>query len=89
MAFDSTKPADHSPIVSAELRNQFNALKALIDAQQSQIATLQSRLTALEGKATAIAGIPTNDLIINDPPGGDEVNDLYAKVKSIINDMKA
>jgi hypothetical protein len=33
MAFDSNLPADHSPVVAAELRNQFNALKALMDAQ--------------------------------------------------------
>ena len=32
MPFDPTKPANGSPISAAELRNQFNALKALIDA---------------------------------------------------------
>jgi hypothetical protein len=32
MSFDPSKPADHSEIDAAELRNQFNALKALIDA---------------------------------------------------------
>jgi len=32
MAFDPSKPADHSEIDAAELRNQFNALKALIDS---------------------------------------------------------
>jgi hypothetical protein len=37
MAFDPTLPANNSPIVSAELRNQFNALKALIDAQAAQV----------------------------------------------------
>ena len=31
MPFDPTLPATNSPILSAELRNQFNALKALID----------------------------------------------------------
>src|SRR6185503_7277048 len=30
--FDPTKPSNNAPIVSAELRNQFNGLKALIDA---------------------------------------------------------
>jgi hypothetical protein len=33
MPFDPTKPANNTPIISAELRNQFNALKALIAAQ--------------------------------------------------------
>jgi hypothetical protein len=32
MAFNPTLPANNSPIVSAELRNQFNGLKSLIDA---------------------------------------------------------
>ena len=32
MAFDPTLPANNSPIVSPELRSQFNGLKALIDA---------------------------------------------------------
>ena len=30
--FDPSKPADHSPLVSAEMRGQLNALKDLIDA---------------------------------------------------------
>ena len=42
MSFDSNLPADHSSIVAAELRNQFNGLKSLIDAQQIQIAALQA-----------------------------------------------
>ena len=33
MPFDPTKPVASSLISSAELRDQFNALKALIDAQ--------------------------------------------------------
>ena len=39
MAFDPTKPADHSPLVSSELRDQFNAL-------QGQITTLQQLVAA-------------------------------------------
>ena len=42
MAYDPTLPANNSPIVSAELRNQFAGLKALIDAQQAQINALLS-----------------------------------------------
>jgi len=39
MPFDPTLPANNSPIVSAELRNQFNGLKALIDALQPTLPT--------------------------------------------------
>lgn len=64
MPFDPTLPANNSPIVSAELRNQFTALKALIDAQASQIADLQTQLANK-------ANMPTMDAFdqsISDPP---------------------
>jgi hypothetical protein len=67
MAYDPTLPADHSPIVSQELRDQFNGLKALIDvqdatieaqdalinAQQALIGGLQEQVTALKLVLTA------------------------------------
>ena len=31
MTFDPTKPVENSPLDAVEIRNQFNALKALID----------------------------------------------------------
>ena len=37
MVFDPNKPAPNADILSQELRDQFNSLKALIDAQQTQI----------------------------------------------------
>ena len=92
MAFDSTKPVDHAEIIAGELRNQFNALKALIDAQQAQMTAQQTQIAALQAslaaKATAVSSIPTNDLTISDPPGIDEMNTLYDKVKAIINGMR-
>jgi hypothetical protein len=44
MAYDPTLPANNSPIVSAELRNQLAGLKDLIDAQQATITDHESRL---------------------------------------------
>jgi hypothetical protein len=41
MPYDPTLPANNSPIVSQELRNQFNGLKDLIDDLQSQINALK------------------------------------------------
>jgi hypothetical protein len=37
MPYDPTLPANNSPIVSAELRNQFAGLKALIDGLQPRL----------------------------------------------------
>ena len=88
MAFDPTKPANKSKLSSAEMREQLNSLKALIDAQQAQMAAMQAQVTSLNAKATAVAAIPANDLMISDPPGCDEMNTLYDKVKAIINGMK-
>jgi hypothetical protein len=48
MPFNPTLPANNSPIISAELRNQLNGLKALIDAQQTQITALQSQVTIVK-----------------------------------------
>ena len=42
MSFDPTKPVDDSRAEAGELRNQFNSLKSLLDAQQIQIAALQA-----------------------------------------------
>jgi hypothetical protein len=47
MPYDSTLPVDHSPIVAAELRAQFNGLKALIDAQAALIDAQQAQLAPL------------------------------------------
>jgi hypothetical protein len=44
MAYDPNLPANHAPVVSAELRDQFAGLKALIDAQQAEIDGQQSQL---------------------------------------------
>jgi hypothetical protein len=81
MPFDATKPANNTPIVSAELRNQLNALKALIDVQQVQITALQ---TALAGKASK----PTMgefDPGFADPP---TYADLVA-IQGVINELVA
>ena len=79
MSYDPNLPANHSPIVSAELRNQFNALKALIDAQGVQIAALQSALDTRAFKPT----MGEFDPGFSDPP---TFADLQ-KIQAVINDM--
>ena len=92
MAFNPNLPAGHSPIVSQELRDQFNALKALNDAQAAQIAALTARVQALEsGKASMddvnaaitanssanLNSVDTLDLNPSDPP---TQNDVYQAI---------
>jgi hypothetical protein len=40
MAYDPLLPADHAPVVAAELRNQFQGLAAQLAALQAQLAPL-------------------------------------------------
>jgi len=79
MSFDPTLPANNSGIVSQELRDQFNGLKVLIDAQQNQIAALQA---ALDGKVNK-AGMGEFDPGFSDPPTLADVQNIQA----VINDM--
>ena len=88
MPFDPTKPANNSQMKSAEMRDQFNALKALIDAQAAQIAALQTALnakTSMDDVNAAIAAnssanvnsVDTLDLNPSDPP---TQNDVYQAI---------
>src|SRR4051812_14413522 len=47
MPFNPTLPVDASLIEADELRNQFNGLKALIDALAAQVALLSGQLSAV------------------------------------------
>ncbi len=47
MAYDPNFPPDHQTLNAAPFRDQFNGLKAIIDAQQNQIVTLQQQLAPL------------------------------------------
>jgi len=46
MPFDPSKPAPGDDLDAVLIRNQLNALKALIDAQAAQISSLQGQITA-------------------------------------------
>ena len=63
MAYDSNLPVDHSKIVAAELRHQFNGLKDIIDAQAAQISALQTQNTAQQTQLDAQAAL-LNQLIL-------------------------
>jgi hypothetical protein len=54
MAFDPTKPAEHTPLDAAEVRENFNALKALIDAQAVQITALEQQVAALAAQMSTV-----------------------------------
>jgi hypothetical protein len=78
MPFDPTKPANGSPNSSAEMRDQLNALKALIDALTAQIAALNFGSVPIGGAVPYFKdtpGVPAlpanfvecNGQVLNDP----------------------
>lgn len=79
MAFNSTLPVDHSPIVAAELRAQFNGLNDLLTAQQNRWAAL----------ATQLADITPLNMTISDPPTVNEVQSLVNQMDAILTAIKA
>ncbi len=52
--FDPSLPADHSPLVSAEMRGQFNGLKTLIDAGAITGVVIDSVTTLPPGEAATV-----------------------------------
>ena len=90
MPFDPTKPAFGSPDSSAEMRAQLNALKALIDAQGVQLASLQAQLTAAIATTSSNSnGVGNLGLAIaNDPPQIGEVQPIADKLDELINALR-
>jgi hypothetical protein len=99
MQFDPTKPAYRSPNSSQEMRDQLNALKALIDAQDARITALES---ALNGKASMddvnaaivansaanVDGMEGLDGSPSDPPTQGDVLTLYYFGNNLLNALK-
>lgn len=80
MPFDQTLPADHSPIVAAELRNQLNALNDAVSAQPG-FADIDGAILA--GAAGNCNSVPPPVLPVSDPPTQAEVQAIV----QFINDM--
>ena len=57
MSFDPTKPVDASLVSAPELRSQFTALKALIDAQALSTARLGSDWTSSSSSFSDVSGL--------------------------------
>ena len=85
MPFDPTKPANNSRLSSAEMRDQLNSLKALIDAQQLQINALQ---TALDGKAFFPQTMGEFDPGFHDPPTIEDLNAIKDYLTQLVQQLK-
>lgn len=93
MSFDPTKPLPNSAVTSAELRNQFNGLKYLIDTipvgppgpQGPPGEVTNAQLAdAINGTSASCNGVGLMDFTISDPPTQWEVGTIYNKVNELI-----
>lgn len=90
MPFDPAQPAGGSPLNSQVMRDQLNELKALIDAQAAQIASLQGQLTAaIAGTSNNSNGVGTLGLAIgNNRPQQWEVQPIADKLDERTNALR-
>ena len=95
MAFNPTIPVEDSPLDAVEICAQFNALKALMDAQAAQIADLTNAcanfVTAgdvdhalLSGSAGNCDAVAKLNLTVSSPPTQDEVQTIANKQDEVI-----
>ena len=88
MAFDPTKPATGSPLVSAEMRNQLTALKALMDDLQSQLDALPTSpdlLNAISDNSAAnVNALTPLNLTVSDPPTATETQAIVDKLNEVL-----
>ena len=88
MAYDPNYPPDHVLIKAVDFRNQFNALKALIDAQQATIdqkASMDDVNEAIAaGSARNVDGFSFSGDDISDPPQKVEVEDIQSTLAGLI-----
>jgi hypothetical protein len=82
MAFGPTLPQTNAPIVSAELRGQFVALKGLIDGLPTSIsmANVLSMQTAGSAQDVDLAPMPSSN-----PPSTADMQAIVNKLNELIN----
>ncbi len=85
MPFDPTLPANGSPIVAAELRNQFTALKTLIDGVPTSPA-MQDELAAQT--AGACPDVDELNLTVSNPPTQAQVQAIADKLDELLGLLK-
>ena len=81
MAYDPNLPANHAPIVSQELRDQFNALKALIDTKLD-LSAVQDAIAI--NSANYVETFPILNLTISNPPTQQQVQAVVNQLNDLV-----
>ena len=92
MAFDSNFPPDHQALNAAPFREQFNALKALIDDLQSQLAerptSYEVQQMILAQSAGAVTHVEPLNQNVGDPPTQSEVQTVSSQLDALITELR-
>lgn len=85
MAFDSTKPANNSPIVAAELRTQFSGLNDLIQ-DRVVYADLYDGINA--NAAGPVTGVALLSMSVSNPPTQAQMQAVANKIDEMLTALK-
>ena len=94
--FDPNIPQEHTELDAAQMRSQFNALKALNDQLEAQVAALANAVASLQNQvSTLIPDTPHNPLSVSNlfialsnPPQSFEVQQIIDKLNELLNVMR-
>lgn len=84
MLFDPTKPATNSPNSSAEMRDQFNGLKTLIDQCATSI-DLTNAVQGTSANSNGVGSIAMNADVNYDP---NQLQAVINKLDELINALR-
>ncbi len=85
MPYDPTKPANNSPIVAVELRDQFAGLKDLIDTKVDDSALIS---ILLANSAGPCPDFPYLNLAVSNPPTQAQVQAIADRLDELVTLLK-
>jgi hypothetical protein len=85
MPFDPTKPATNAPVASAELRDQLNGLKDLIDAIPPPELTQAELDAAIAGSSANSNGVSTLGMSAGGSYDPSQFQTVIDKIDELIN----
>ena len=86
--FDPSKPADHSPLSSAEMRDQLTGLQAMFNTLNLTKANAGDVAAQISGTSSNSNLVDTMTLIVNDPPTRADVQSIADRLDQLINALR-
>ena len=84
--FDPSKPADHAPLVSSEMRSQLNGLNQNVnDTAQNAANNLSAAVTGTSNNSNAVDFL---NISLSNPPQQWEVQPIIDKLNELITALR-